>query len=295
EGKVAKVASVRQFASIGTNDGQLNGARGVAVAPDGSVYVADQGNNRIEKFDATGKFVLKWGSKGNGDGQFDTPSGVAVDKDGTVWVTDLWNHRVQAFDAGGKFLRQFGGYAAASGTASPGKFFGPRYIATGPDGSVYVSDTGNKRIQKFKPDGTFIATWGSGGNGPGQLEEPMGITTDSQGNVYVADTWNRRIQKFSADGNFLSMVSVGSWPSAQTTTGEPNVAVTGAGQIIATDPLKSRVLVFGQDGNLVTAFGGQGADASSLNAPTGLALAANGDIIVSDSQNNRIVVFPGAK
>jgi len=123
----------------------------------------------------------------------------------------------------------------------------------------------------------------------------MGLTFDVQGNLYVADTWNRRIQKLTADGQFQSLIPVASWPSAQTTTGEPNVAVTASGQIIATDPLRSRVLVFGPDGQLQSAWGGQGGDASSLNAPTGLALAPNGDLVITDSNNNRVVVFAGPK
>ncbi|HEX6510778.1 MAG TPA: flippase activity-associated protein Agl23, partial [Chloroflexota bacterium] len=211
--RLTKVASLKQFGSQGSGDGQLSGARGIAVATDGSIYVADQGNNRVEKFDANGKFMLKWGSKGQGDGQFDTPSGIALDKTGNVWVSDLWNHRIEEFDPNGKFLLKFGGYANATGQAQPGKFFGPRYLAVGPDGSIYVSDTGNKRIQKFKPDGTFVAAWGTGGSGPLQFEEPMGLAFDAQGNLYVADTWNRRIQKLSPDGQFQSQIAVGSWPS----------------------------------------------------------------------------------
>ncbi len=293
--KTTKVASTLQFGQQGSGDGQFNGARGIAVGPDGSIYVADQGNNRIEKFDSAGKFLTKWGSKGTGDGQFDSPSGVAVGKDGNVWVSDLWNHRVQEFDANGKFKLKFGTYANAQGQSQPGSFFGPRYLAIGGNGNVYVTDTGNKRIQEFKPDGSFVAMWGTAGNGPGQFEEPMGVTFDAQGNLYVADTWNRRIQKLSADGQFQSLIPVASWPSAQTTTGEPNVAVTVAGQVIATDPLRSRVLVFGQDGQLQTAWGGAGNDASSLNAPTGLALTPNGDLVVMDSNNNRVVVYPGPK
>jgi uncharacterized protein (TIGR03663 family) len=293
--KVTKVASIRQFGSQGSADGQFSGARGVAVAPDGSIYVADQGNHRIQKFDPTGRFVLKWGSKGSGDGQFDSPSGVAVDKTGNVWVTDLWNHRVQEFDANGTFLTKFGSFANAAGQSQPGRFFGPRYLAVGPDGSVYVSDTGNKRIQKFKSDGSFVAAWGTAGNGAGQFEEPMGLTFDAQGNLYVADTWNRRIQKLTADGQFQSLIPVASWPSAQTTTGEPNLAVTASGAIVATDPLRARVLVFGPNGELQSAWGGQGSDASSLNAPTGLALAPTGEVVVMDSNNNRVVVFPAPR
>ena len=71
----------------------------MAVAADGSVYVADRGNHRIQKFDADGVFVTKWGSSGTGNGQFNLPFGVAVAADGSVYVADRGNHRIQKFDA----------------------------------------------------------------------------------------------------------------------------------------------------------------------------------------------------
>jgi hypothetical protein len=120
----------------------------------------------------------------------------------------------------------------------------------------------------------------------------MGIAVDQQGAVYVADTWNRRIQKFTADGQFQNTMSVGSWPSAQTTNGEPSLAVTSTGKVVATDPLRGRLLVFGPDGQLMTAWGGIGSDASSLNAPTGVGLTSTGSPVVADSGNNRVVIFP---
>ena len=64
---------------------------------DGTVYVADRTNHRIQRFSATGTFLGKWGSQGDGDGQFKSPSGVAVGPDGTVYVADTGNHRIQRF------------------------------------------------------------------------------------------------------------------------------------------------------------------------------------------------------
>jgi DNA-binding beta-propeller fold protein YncE len=63
-------------------------------------------------------------------------------------------------------------------------------------GSVYVADTGNNRIQKFRNDGTFVAAWGARGGGAGQFLEPSAIAFDSKGNIYVTDKGNHRVQIF---------------------------------------------------------------------------------------------------
>ena len=73
---------------------------GVAVALDGSVYVADRSNDRIQKFTSAGVFVSKWGTRGGGDGQFYGPTGVTVASDGSVYVADYGNHRIQKFSVG---------------------------------------------------------------------------------------------------------------------------------------------------------------------------------------------------
>jgi tripartite motif-containing protein 71 len=79
---------------------QFDGPEGGAVASDGSVYVADESNHRIQKFTSEGVFVIKWGTNGTGDGQFQGQHGIFVAPDGSVYVSEVINHRIQKFSVG---------------------------------------------------------------------------------------------------------------------------------------------------------------------------------------------------
>jgi DNA-binding beta-propeller fold protein YncE len=81
----------------GSGNGQFNGPAGVAVDGSGHVFVAELSNNRIQKFDSSGKFLTTWGIPGSGDGQFNEPETVAVDGSGNVFVTDFLNNRIEKF------------------------------------------------------------------------------------------------------------------------------------------------------------------------------------------------------
>jgi tripartite motif-containing protein 71 len=88
---------VTNWGSLGSGDGQFNTPIDVAVDGSGNVYVADTGNNRIQKFTNTGTFLAKWGSPGRGNGQFESPGGLAVDRSGNVFVADIGDNRIQKF------------------------------------------------------------------------------------------------------------------------------------------------------------------------------------------------------
>ncbi len=130
--------------SNGSGDGQFSAPQDVAVDGSGNVYVAESGNNRIQKFDSSGNFLLKWGTPGFGDGQFNQPTGVAVDSSGNVYVADKYNDRIQKFDSNGNFLFPWG-----TNGSSDGQFSASRSVAVDSSGNVYVADEFNDRIQKF--------------------------------------------------------------------------------------------------------------------------------------------------
>jgi sugar lactone lactonase YvrE len=310
DGKVHTLFELSQ----GAGKGQFNLPRGIATDSAGNFYVADTGNYRIEKFAPDGTFQATIGNgKGSGDGQFNPINdngvgtgvgGIAVDKAGNVYVADTWNHRVQKFGPDGKFLAKWGEFislADANSTADPNrdtKFYGPRGIAVAPDGNVYVTDTGNKRVSIFSPDGKFVRQISSNltperiaqqyaFSQPGEMNEPIGIAVDGQGNVFVADSLNRRIQKFDNTGKFAAQ-----WPIPGTNweSGaylEPFLAVDAAGNVYATAPTGAAVLKFSPQGQLLNTV--KSAGAINLKIPTGITVAPNGDVVVVDTTGHGVV------
>lgn len=178
-----------------------------------------------------------------------------------------------------------------------GNLTGPRGVAVGADGSVYVADTGNSRIVRFNNEGEVLASWGSrspsGQNSPapGTFTEPWGVAVDSQGNVFVADTWNHRVQKFDAVGQFLL-----AWGRPGQTEDGPDrlwgprgLVVSPEGQVYVTDTGNKRVVVFDSNGRFLFAFGAEGE--GRLDEPVGIALDSSGQIYVADTWNLRVAVF----
>ena len=143
---------IMKWAEAGSEDGQLSKPESVIIDSHDNVYVADFGNHRIQKFSNDGQFILKWGSKGVEDGEFNGPAGLSIDRNDNIYVTDKNNNRIQVFTTNGTFLTKFG--IEGSG---PGQFILPEGVGVDKDtGLVYVADTGNFRIQVFKPVASSI-------------------------------------------------------------------------------------------------------------------------------------------
>jgi DNA-binding beta-propeller fold protein YncE len=206
-------------------------------------------------------------------------------------VADTWNHRVQKFDSSGEFVKAWGTPGQVEFGGQGGIFWGPRDVAVDKNGRVYVTDTGNKRIQVFSSDGAFITQMGGPGVQPGQLDEPVGIAIDpSTGNIIVADTWNQRIQVLTPEGVPVRQWDVSGWLDQSVTT-KPYIAADKNGNVYVTDPTGFRVLVFGSDGTFKLTFGDIGTDEKSFQSPIGIAVDDQGNVYVSDAGLSRVVRF----
>lgn len=266
--------------------------RGVAVAPDGALYVVDSASSTVTAFRPDGTVAYQWGQQGTGDGEFMQPWGIAVAPNGDVYVGDTWSHRIQRFDQSGKFLGKWGGFVDAKGQlgVQPGSFWGPRDLAITPNGNLLVADTGNKRVQVFDLEGKYITMFGGDGTDAGKMKEPVGLAVDSAGNIYVADTWNHRIQKFDSQYRPVAQFQVSGWDS-QSVVNKPYLAVDASNRIYYTVPEGNRLVVLNASGQQEGTSGALGADPASFNQPIGIAVSRLGEVFVADTGNSRIVKY----
>lgn len=293
------LAATFTFGVGGSEPGAFNMPRGLAVAADGSLYVADTYNNRIDHFSPDGKLIQAWGtfadvSKGAAPGgTLNQPWGVAVAPDGSVFVTDTWNHRIQKFTADGQFIKMWGSLGQSD---SPDSFYGPRGIAIDAAGHLYIADTGNKRIAIYDKDGNYLAQFGSAGIDPGQFDEPVGVSLDSAGRVYVTDTWNQRVQVFTPDpANPLTFQPSLDWAISgwygQSLDNKPFLAVDANQHVFVVDPEAGRVLEFDTQGIFIQTWGEVGTGAENIGLGGGIAVAPDGSVWLADPGNNRIMKF----
>ncbi len=234
--------------------GLLQAPRGLSIGLDGNIYVADSVLHQVIVFSPEGDPVNRYGQQGFAPeiGVLNEPWDVSVNPDGRVYVADTWNGRVSVFEQDGTPLQGWG-VNKPDQTDDPVGFWGPRGIVIDGDGDVFVADTGNKRIQRFLQDGSFVYQIGTSGSDDGQLNEPVGVAIGPDDLLYVADTWNQRIQVFDQQGTYIREWLVDAWyvQSEQ----RPYLAVDDEGRVYMTDPDASRVVVFSAQGEYLFALG----------------------------------------
>lgn len=239
----------------------------VAVDAAGNVYIADSANATIRKSTPDGRVSTLAGTPGKtgtadgkaGEALFTRPAGIAVDAAGTVYVADSWSHTIRQITVGGivtTLAGSPGAFGSADGKGCLARFNGPKGLVLDSRGYLYVADGGNHTIRKIAPNGGVSTLAGSpknpgiaDGRGTGaQFYYPNGIAFDTAGNLYVTDSWNHTIRKVTVDG----------------------VVTTLAGTP-------------GKDGSI----DGAGKTAR-FNRPSGIVVAQDGTVFVSDSENHTI-------
>jgi hypothetical protein len=305
----------------GAGSGQIGYPTGVAVGPNGRVYVVDYENNRVSVFSPSGQFILAFGKsvrpsggntctaatgcqKGVGDGSAGAlwgPIGLTIDSAGAVYVTAGNGYRVDVFSAEGEFIRAFGKGVKPGG------------------GNVCTAATGCQQ--------------GTGDYSAGSLTVPLGIAIDSSGLLYIT-TVAYRVDVFSREGSFVRAFGKGVNPAGGDTctaaTGcqqgkefssaggmsLPYGIAVGAGGLVAVGDFGNRRIdIFGTGGNFIRAFGRgvnpatdtaaygvctaatgcragtEGSGAGAVTGGVGMAFGAQGHVLAADNSNNRVSEF----
>jgi uncharacterized protein (TIGR03663 family) len=294
--------------------GRLNSPHGLALDTQGFLYVADTDNHRTIKLSPQGQPIAAWESTwwqslqtwaaggclddvgrplAKADGELCEPWGIAVGVDGRVYVADTWNHRVQIFSPAGPFLAKVGSFGQSGNSiaSAPAQFYGPRDLEVDVDGTIYVSDTGNKRVQVIGPDLRYQRAFGGPGVTAGRLDEPVGLAIGPDGVMVVADTWNGRAQVFSRDGAQVREWPVAGWKS-QSVLNKPYLAIDDAGRVYISEPETARVTVFSTDGQPLAVLDLRFIGGEAPPLPVGILLDANRNLWVSDAANHRLLRFP---
>ena len=263
-----------KWGSFGSGDGEFDFPGGVAVSPEGDVYVVDCGNDRIQKFTSDGKFINKWGSTGSGDGEFLmlesgrpdwlSQGAITIDELGYVYVQDIHNCRIQKFDSDGQFLLSW----PVNCTEPPWR--GPTGIDIGADGNLFVADTHGGFVHIYSTDGQFIATWSvRNGNEDG----PWGVFIDRNGFIYVTSAGQNHIRKYDRRGT-----KVDKWGSGDSLPGwfqNPLGIVTDEdGNIHIADSYNSRIQKFTPQGEYISEII---LDYSKHDQPDSVTIGQNGD------------------
>ena len=276
---------------LGSGSG-LTSAPGAFVQPadlfvdaQGNIWVADSGNSRIQKFDAQGNYLGSLGRRGSGPGQLNEPWSVAVDAQGFIYVADTWNHRIQKYAPDFSFVSGWG-TPSSRPDAGPLDFFGPRDIVITADGSLWVTDTGNRRLLKFAPDGRPLDVLGRSGSGPSEFAEPVGLALDRAGNMYVADAWNGRVQRLSPGSSAAVSFEV-SWTSREVLD-KPYITVLSSGQVLVSKPENGRLILFDAQGNRVGEW-----QPLADGVAVGVAALPDGGFVFSDIRRNEVQIVPG--
>jgi len=213
-------------------NGDLDGPMGVAVDTNNNVYVVENINQRVQKFNSYGTYVAKVGFLTNinssATGAFNTPLDVQMfPSNGNFYVVESANHRVQKFNSSRVFVLSFGSLGSENS-----QFNTPQRLAIDSNENIYVSDMNNHVVKVFNSSGTYIRRVGTGtsGSATGQFNSPRGVAIDSATNLYVTDN-NTRIQKFDSSGTFIASYTIveNAWGIAIDTNG--NMYVTGVATV----------------------------------------------------------------
>ncbi|MBE0477198.1 MAG: NHL repeat-containing protein [Coriobacteriia bacterium] len=221
-------------------DTALQAPAHLAVGPGDDLYVSDRRLRAVYVFDADGKYKRKILPDGP-EAEFWAPLGMGFDAEGNLYVTDAGineKHRVIVFDPSGREIRRFGKTGRAEIMSDfPGQFYFPNGAVIAEDGSVFISDSNNRRVQVFTPTGEYERILRTSGI-------PRGVAIDEQARLYVVDALSHSVDVFDLSGKLLTGFGSGGVGPGQFRYAN-DVALDSRGRIYVSDRENHQIQVWG--------------------------------------------------
>ena len=263
----------------------VDNPRGVVITKNEEIVVAEIFANRITILNKEGKKVKSFGTEGTKEGQFTYPYGVAISHDGHILVTD--QHRLQKLTFEGDCVKSVGSSKTGNG---PLQFNTPTGITVHPTtGQIFIVDSENHRIQVLNKDLTYSHSFGQYGSSPEQFNYPWDVTFDNEGYLYVADSGNHCIKKFTSRGQYISTFSSKGSNPGQISC--PTSIIIDNNILYVSEWGNHRISIFDTNGCFIHCFGKRGSGEGMFNRPYGITVDSLGNLYVSDTHNNRLVVL----
>ena len=252
-----------QIGSFGSGPGQFESLAGISFDSAGGFVTVEGGfgalsPTRTEFFSGAGVYE---GSAtipyGTGTGQAREPRAIAFEPSGHyLWIADTGGNRLEKMHLTLPGTLAFEQQVGSGGTGN-GQFKAPQGIVVTSSGTIWVSDTGNDRLERFSSTGTYQSQVGAPGDGEGQFSEPLGIATDPSGNVWVADTRNDRVERLTSGGAYSAQA--GGAESVGGNLSHPvGTATDSSGDAYVADAGHDRVQEFGPTGTFIRQWGAAG-------------------------------------
>ncbi len=289
----------------------------VAVDAHGDLFIADSGNNVIREVTPNGIIttVAGTGTAGySGDGgaataaELNDPTGVAVDASGDMFIADSGNNVIREVTPSGIITTVAGngtaGYSGDGGAATSAELNDPTGVAVDLSGNLFIADSANNVIREVSGGkiSTVAGTGKAGYTGDGhaataaELNDPQGVAVDSSGNLFIADSRNNVIREVS--GGTISTVAATAGvlndPQGVTVDSSGNLFIADSGNNVIREVSSGTISTVAGTGTAGYSGDGGAATAATLDDPTGVALNAQGGLVIADSENNAVRQITGA-
>jgi streptogramin lyase len=243
----------------------LGHVHGMTIDSLGNIYVSDNGNSRIMKFNQNGDYLLQFGN-----GLLSGQKGIAADSNDNIYIVDTGNNNIKKFDAAGNYISTFSHSSSSLDLAAVDK-----------SGNLYVTDyNAPGHVYIFNNDGVFQKELG---NTSLFTSAVAGVAVDSSGYIFISSDGLGKIFIFDPNGNYLSSI----------TAINPNgIAVDDCGNVYDATNTQNSFIVYDKNGNQKLKIGGSASSAPGLfNQPVDVKVDSYGNVYIADYANNRVQIF----